>query len=121
MDTNNPEKKRKNFFKKEAERNIWIRVNAERLQYCDIADGMEDRKLGSIDEKYTYMWVSNNQLNYDEHECDAPRFSMEELLLNSLPELYRLTKRRMDEEMLKAFNECEAERKRREQNGEEMA
>lgn len=119
MNSNNPEIKRKKFFKNEEERNIWIRLNAERLEYCDKTDGIRmDRKMGSIDESYTHMWVSNNQLTYDEKECDAPRFSLEELLLNSVPELYRLTKRREEEEMLRIFNKCEEERRRWKQKGE---
>lgn len=114
---NNPEIKRKKFFKNEEERNIWIRLNAERLEYCDKKDGQDVYKMGSIDEKDTYMWMSNNQLNCEELECDAPGFSLEELLTKSMPELYTITKKRWNAVILQIINEIKAENKRKEQKG----
>jgi len=99
---------RKGFFRSESERNLWIRLNAERLQYGDKIRKRKESAMGSVDEPHTYMWISRNQLDYDEHERRAPRFSLEELLL-SPAELFRLEKQREDEE----------ERIMREQNSSE--
>lgn len=99
---------RKSFFRGESERNLWIRLNAERLQYGDKIRKRKESAMGSVDEPHTYMWISNNQLDYDEHERRAPRFSLEELLL-SPAELFRLEKQREEEE----------ERIMREQNSSE--
>ncbi len=53
--------------------------------------------MGSIHEPHTYMWISKNQLDYDEHQRTAPRFSLEELLL-SPAELSQLEQQRDEEE-----------------------
>lgn len=104
----NSKSARKSFFRRESERNLWIRLNAERLQYGDKIRKRKESAMGSVDEPHTYMWISRNQLDYDEHERRAPRFSLEELLL-SPAELFRLEKQREDEE----------ERIMREQNSSE--
>ena len=64
--------------------------------------------MGSVVEPHTYMWISKNQLDYDEHERPAPRFSLEELLLYPA-ELFLLELKREEEE----------ERIMREQNASE--
>jgi len=57
----------------------------------------KESPMGSVDEPHTYIWVSKNQLDYDEHERNAPRYSLEELLL-SPAELFRLEQQREEEE-----------------------
>jgi hypothetical protein len=74
-----------------------------------------NKPMGDIDIRHSCMWVSNNQLTYDELECDKPRFSLEEFLTLSIPELYELAEKRQNEEMLETFNKCEAQRLREEE------
>jgi hypothetical protein len=85
------------FFKNEIERNLWIRLNAERIKISNdiIKFAMDDKSMfnddavlqmsfsdiGSVDEIHSPMWISNNQLDYDENKRNEPRFSLEELLL----------------------------------------
>lgn len=71
----------KNFFKNDSERKLWIKLNAERLLDYRIAHGFSKHEIGSVDEPYTPMWVSSNQLEFDENEREAPRFSFEELIM----------------------------------------
>jgi hypothetical protein len=85
------ENKRKTFFKSESDRNLWIRLNAELIQYRNKMLYCIYKELGTVHDPYTPMWFSNNQLIYDEFNRDAPRLSFEELLLLSLPELYELS------------------------------
>ena len=92
--------KRKNFFRSERDRSLWIRLNAERLQYSDMMLGRESPAMGSTDQPHTYMWIAKNQLDYDEHERTAPRFTFEELLL-SPADLFRLEQQREEEKMRK--------------------
>jgi len=82
--------KKKNFFKNEKERDIWIKINAEVIRYRMKNLGHEDVPMGSVDEEQTCLWMSKNQLDYDEHNRDAPRFSLEQLIMLSLPELHRI-------------------------------
>jgi hypothetical protein len=107
-----PRKKptKKVFFKSDIERNLWVHINAELVQYTQkVVNGVE-KELGNINIQYSPIWVSNNQLIYDEHECDAPRFSLEELLISSIPELFKISCQREEEETRKMFEECERER-----------
>jgi hypothetical protein len=119
---NTTSKIKKDFFKSEKEREIWVKVNAELIQHRNKMIGV-DKPMGDITERHSCMWVSNNQLIYDEFECPAPRFSLEEFLTLSIPQLFRLATRREEEEMLQIFNQCEKERleeeekKRRKGNG----
>ena len=89
---------RKTFFRSESERSLWIRLNAERLQYSDRMLNSEESPMGCVEEPHTYMWISGNQLDYDEHQRPSPRFSFEELLL-SPAELFRLGQQREEEEL----------------------
>ena len=89
---------RKTFFRSESERNLWIRLNAERLQYSDRMLNSEESPMGCVEEPHTYMWISRNQLDYDEHQRPAPRFSLEELLLSPAG-LFRLEQQREEEEL----------------------
>jgi hypothetical protein len=94
----------KNFFKSEAERNLWVKLNAEVIQYVnEILNHNFDKDLGDINKRFSPMWISNNQLIYDEHECDAPRFSFEELLMLTLQELHNLTISRNKKKIMKMF------------------
>lgn len=88
----------KNFFRSESERSLWIRLNAERLQYGNSIMNRKESPMGSVDEPHTYMWISKNQLDYDEHQRMAPRFSLEELLL-SPADLFRLEQKREEEDI----------------------
>ena len=70
------------FFKNEIERNLWIRLNAERIKISNdiIKFAVDDKSMfnddavlqmsfsdiGSVDEIHSPMWISNNQLDYDE-------------------------------------------------------
>ena len=94
---NSPSAK-KPFFRSESERSLWIRLNAERLQYGNRIMNRKESPMGSVDEPHTYMWISKNQLDYDEHQRKAPRFSLEELLL-SPADLFRLEQQREKEDL----------------------
>jgi hypothetical protein len=102
---------KKNFFNSEKEREIWVKINAELIQYRNRMIG-HNKSMGGVDERHSCMWVSNNQLTYDELECDKPRFSLEEFLTLTIPQLYELAEKRQDEEMFEIFNKCEAQRLR---------
>ena len=49
------------------------------------------------------MWVSRNQLEYDEANKDAPRFSLEELLTLSQQDMLRLSRSRNAETIRRLF------------------
>lgn len=99
----------RNFFKNENERNIWIKLNAEHIHFKIKMAGHKEIKMGSINEEHTCMWISRNQCEYDEHECEALRFSFEELLLLSPTELYHLDKKREKEKVRKMLEEFSSE------------
>jgi hypothetical protein len=84
----------KNFFKNKNERLLWIKLNAERIQYENKVRNNQDNELGDIDTQFSYMNISKNQLTYDENECDAPRYSFEELFLLTPKELLKLSEER---------------------------
>jgi hypothetical protein len=97
------DKIRKNFFKSKSDRNLWIRLNAERIQYSQKILNDIDMPLGEIGDRFSCTQVSINQLEYDEYERQAPRFSLEELFLLSQPELFRLADERNREKIQKMF------------------
>ena len=69
------------FFNTDADRNLWIKLNAERISYynCNVLkESAQD--LGSVDKLHSIMYISKNQLDYDEVENNKPRFSLEEFL-----------------------------------------
>ncbi|MFA5366337.1 MAG: hypothetical protein WC333_00240 [Dehalococcoidia bacterium] len=111
---NTASKIKKNFFNSEKERDIWVKINAELVQYRNKMINLE-KPMGGVDIRHSCMWVSNNQLTYDELECDKPRFSLEEFLTLTIPQLFELAEKRQDEEMLEIFNKCEAQRLREEE------
>ena len=84
----------KNFFKNENERLLWIKLNAERIQYSLKVTNNVDKELGEIGERWSCMQISLNQLTYDENECDAPRFSLEEFFLLTPKDLFNLSEKR---------------------------
>lgn len=96
---------RKSFFKSEKDRMLWVKLNAENIQYINKVLNGIDRGLGEIGEQYSFMQISLNQLEYDENNCDAPRFSFEELLTLSHKELYDISlKRTINKVGAKIFN-----------------
>ena len=90
----------KNFFRNKGERALWIRLNAERIQYSDKMRKWEEQPFGSVSEPHSYMWISKNQLDYEEYMRKAPRYSFEELLMTR-EELFRLENEREKEERKK--------------------
>jgi hypothetical protein len=99
-------KEKKVFFRNDEERNLWIRLNAEHIRYCKkVVNRIDKPDLGSIDEPHTHMWVSNNQLVYDEFMEDAPRMSLAELSAMSQDELVILAEKRNEETIKKIFKD----------------
>jgi hypothetical protein len=102
------DKIKKNFFKDENQRNLWIRLNAEHIHYVakklNKIDFKQNLEIGKLGEPFSCMQISANQLDYDEHMCNAPRFSFEELVLPH-DELLKLEKKRNGEMVKKMFRE----------------
>ena len=92
----------KNFFKNENERLLWIKLNAERIQYSAKILNHQDLEIGKVGEPFSCMQVSENQLMYDEEKRDAPRFTLEELVLPH-PELFRLAENRNKQKLTEMF------------------
>lgn len=101
------DKVKKNFFKNESQRNLWIRLNAEHIHYVakklNKIDFNQNLEIGKLGEPFSCMQISANQLDYDEHMCDAPRFSFEELV-SPHDELLRLEQKRNREQIERIFN-----------------
>jgi hypothetical protein len=83
-----------NFFKSDSERQLWIKLNAERIQYSQKVVNGIDEDLGTFDNPWSHMSISKNQLKFDEATKDVPRFSLEELLTQSQQDLLRLSRSR---------------------------
>lgn len=99
-------KEKKEFFRNEKERNLWIRLNAERIRYSNkIVNNIDREDLGSINEERSPLWISTNQLIYDEYMHDSPRFSLEELSAMSHEDLFNLAQKRNQEIINKIFDE----------------
>jgi hypothetical protein len=96
----------KNFFNSEKDRMLWVKLNAERIQYSNKILNNEDTPMGEIGTPYTCMQISLNQLEYDENNCDAPRFSLEELVVLLPNELFGLAKVRNIERIREIFESC---------------
>jgi len=87
------------FFKSDSERDLWIKLNAERIIFSDIMLGRTSRGIDVA------MKISENQLKYDEEKSKEPRLSLAELLLSD-EEVYYLSKNRTErktDEFLKSF------------------
>jgi len=96
------------FFKDEKQRNLWIRLNAEHIRYGEkIVNNIDKPDLGAVDKPYSPLWVSNNQLKYDEEHRDAPRFSLAELSAVSQDELVKMTRERNRETIKTLFESNE--------------
>ena len=99
-------KERKTFFKDEEERNLWVRLNAERIRHFQKTVNNQDQPdLGSIEIPYSHLWVSNNQLTYDEYMNTKPRFTLEELAAMNHDDLLVLGEERSRETIKKIFDE----------------
>ncbi len=98
------DKTRKQFFKSEEERNLWIRLNAEHILYSNkVLNHHDEQDLGDINKPFSPMWVSNNQLTYDEYMRDAPRHSFEELLMLSEVEMFKLARKKNEQVIKELF------------------
>ena len=87
---------KKTFFKSDSERELWIKLNAERqvaweksLTYFNSATGkylptLQALNPRSIEEA---LEISRGQLEYDEENKESPRFSLTELLTLNTEEL----------------------------------
>jgi len=95
-----------NFFKSDEERNLWIKLNAERIQYNSKVRLGVDRELGTIKDPTSAMFQSNNQLTYDEMTQPELRFTLEELLLPE-EDLYYLAKNRSERLMWETMGQTE--------------
>lgn len=96
------------FFSDDKERMLWIRLNAERLRYAQqrkskdpwvesmAMTGMDE--MGDVDKPFTYMWISANQLDFDEKHKKELRFSFEELVM-SHEDLFKLGEQRNREKI----------------------
>jgi len=93
---------RKIFFKNESERMLWIRLNAERIQYSQKMLNGTNESIGKINEPFSIMQTSLNQLGYDEMKRNAPRFSFEELVLPHA-ELFKLAEKRNKQKITEMF------------------
>ena len=89
------------FFKSESDRNLWIRLNAQRIEF-DQKRRNHRIEFGDVNSPDSCMWISNNQLDYDENNRTEPRFSLEQLASLSMEELVRLDERRYEEMTLDA-------------------
>jgi hypothetical protein len=97
-------KERKSFFKSEEERNLWIRLNAEHIRYSNkVLNRNYEQDLGDINKPYSPMWISINQLTYDEYMRDAPRHSFEEFLMLSEDEMFRLARKKNQDVIKELF------------------
>ena len=97
---------KKNFFKSESERLLWVKLNAERIQFSTKLLNNQDTPMGEIGQPYTCMQISLNQLEYDEANCDELRFSFEEFLVLTAKELFNLARYRNAEKIHKMFASC---------------
>lgn len=66
------------LFRNIEDRNLWIRLNAERIIEAGRKNNNREMPMGAIDIAWTAMYISNNQLTADENKGEL-RFSMEEL------------------------------------------
>lgn len=77
------------FFKTESERELWIKLNAERqiewekgLTYFDKETQTRKPTLQALNPRTMSeaLEISRDQLEYDEKNKDKPRYSLEEML-----------------------------------------
>lgn len=82
-------KKYNKFFNTEKDRNLWIKLNAERIRYMNLVINEKEEDLGDVNTPYTPLWISNNQLVFDENNSNELRFTLEEFLLLTDKELFK--------------------------------
>jgi len=99
-------KVKKSFFKDEEQRNLWVKLNAERIRHhALVINGINRPDLGDVNIPYTHLSISNNQLTYDEYLRDEPRFSLEELSSMSYDDLLKLSAKRNAETIKELFED----------------
>jgi len=92
------------FFKSEVVRDIWIRLNAERIQYFFKMKNDERSEDFNLCKE-----ISKEQLVYDETERSFLRYSLDDLLMLSPKELYNLQNHKEEKIINKIFDEEENE------------
>lgn len=102
-------KERKIFFKSESERDLWIKLNAEVIKYVHESKGIKHADLGDVNTAHTPMWISKNQLDYDEYEANKPRFSFEELLTLNMKDLAKISRKQAIEFIKKNISSIDEE------------
>ena len=95
----------KNFFKNDKERILWIRLNAERIQYSQRIINGVNQPLGEIGERHSCMQISLNQLEYDENNRDMLRFSFKELLTLTPQQLLQLSREKNEKKIKEMFED----------------
>ena len=104
------DKEKKFFFRNDEERNFWLKLNAERIRHSQkVLNNIDEQDLGSIDKQYSHLWVSNNQLIYDESMEENPRFSLAELSAMNHDDLLELALERNREIIKEIFENSEEE------------
>jgi hypothetical protein len=93
-------KTKSKFFKKESDRNLWIKLNAERIMFMSLVVGDTNVELGDINTPYSPMWISKNQLEYDEKHEDNLRFTLEQFLTMTDKELFDFNFNKICSELL---------------------
>lgn len=102
------------FFKNESERNLWIKLNAERqiewekgLTYFDTKTNTYKPTQQALNPRSldTALKISKEQLEYDEKNKDKPRYSLEELLTLDRNQLSEINEKK-HQEWWKKFNQC---------------
>ena len=97
---------RKTFFDDEEKRNLWVRLNAERIRHAhNHYNHPTTDDLGDLDKPNSPYWISNNQLTYDEYIEDQPRLSLEELSVMNHDDLRILSEKRESDVMQKIWDE----------------
>ena len=71
------------LFNSEADRNLWLKLMAEfGVEFQKRVNHNENCEVGSIDKRYSVMWVANEKLKDDE-VAGKLRFTLEQLLTMS--------------------------------------
>jgi len=99
------------FFKTESERELWIKLNAERqielekeLRYFDKETQTYKPTLQALNPRTMKeaLEISRRQLEYDEQNKDNPRYTLEELLTLDIDGLNEIG-RKQHQEWCKKF------------------
>lgn len=99
------------FFKTESERELWIKLNAERQIEWERGLTYFDKKTQTYKPTLQALYprtmdealeISRNQLEYDEQNKDKPRYSLEEMLTLDIKGLNEIG-RKQHQEWIKKF------------------